>query len=106
MSTIQAQNVNHPNHRENLKAEKYEIIKEAILVALPDHASGTSLSFDELEVAVRSHLAANKIPKELFPKAGSVRWYTKTVQLDLEAWGAIERLPNQSPLRFRKNINE
>jgi hypothetical protein len=31
-----------------------------------------------------------------------VRWYCKSVQLDLEAKGLIERLPKQSPIRLRK----
>jgi hypothetical protein len=38
----------------------------------------------------------------LFPKPGSVRWYTKAVQLDLEAKGIIERVPKKSPIRLRK----
>ena len=42
------------------------------------------------------------MPRELFPKPGSVRWYTKAVQLDLEAKGEIERLPDQAPIRLRR----
>ena len=101
MSTIKAQNVNHPEHRENLKEEKYTIIREAMLATLPPAGSGGML-FDELDTKVAAYLAEKNVPKELFPKQGSVRWYCKAVQLDLEAKGLIERLPKQSPIRLRK----
>ena len=99
MSSIQARNVNHPEHRENLKAEKYNIIREAILAVLP---ADDWMSFVDLEDAVRARLEANAVPAKLFPKPGSVRWYCKAVQLDLEARGEIERQPKKSPLRLRK----
>lgn len=102
MSSIQAYNVNHPDHRENLKEEKYVLIRDAILTVLPTYDSGESMTFTELEQAVSTQLAAQNVPRELFPKPGSVRWYCKTVQLDLEARGEIERLPKQSPIRLRK----
>lgn len=102
METIQARNVNHPEHRENLKAEKYNWIRAAILAALPAFDSGMSMSFDALEDKVHAHLEEKGAPKALFPKPGSVRWYTKTVQLDLEARGEIERVQDQAPIRLRK----
>ena len=101
MSTIKAQNVNHPGYQENLKEEKYNIIREAMLAHLPD-SSSDGMTFAQLEEKVTAHLAQNKVPTELFPKPGSVRWYCKSVQLDLEARGVIERLPKQSPLRLRQ----
>ncbi len=102
MTSIQAKNVNHPDHRQNLNVEKYTLVREAILAALPGHNSGQSMPFSDLENAVRSYLNNKNVPNELFPRPGSVRWYTKAVQLDLEAKGEIERIPNKSPLRFRK----
>ena len=99
MSSIQARNVNHPDHRENLKAEKYNIIREAILAALP---ADDWMSFAELEDAVRARLKGNGTPAKLFPKPGSVRWYCKAVQLDLEARAEIERQPKRSPLHLRR----
>ena len=104
MSTIKAQNVNHPQHQENLKEEKYTLIREAMLAHLPDSRSDGML-FNQLEEKVAAHLAENGVPKALFPKLGSVRWYCKAVQLDLEAKGLIERLPNQSPIRLRKTAD-
>ncbi len=99
MSTIQARNVNHPEHRENLKEEKYNLIRAAILAGLP---ADDWLSFGALEDKVRAWLSDNDVPPALFPKPGSVRWYCKAVQLDLEARGEIERQPRKSPLHLRK----
>ncbi|WP_420645294.1 DUF6958 family protein [Candidatus Leptofilum sp.] len=104
MSTIKAQNVNHPDHRHNLKEEKYTIIREAMLATLPDDSSD-GMPFLEMELKVAAYLADKNVPKEMFPKPGSVRWYCKSVQLDLEARGIIERLPKKSPIRLRKTNN-
>jgi len=102
MTSIKAKNVNHPDYTENLNEQKYTIIREAILSVLPAPDSGESMAFQTLEDGVHAHLEANDVPKALFPKPGSVRWYTKTVQLDLEARGEIERVPNQSPIHLRR----
>ncbi len=99
MSTIQARNVNHPEHRENLKEEKYNHIRAAMLASLP---VDSWMPFSELEDKVRAWLSQNDVPRALFPKPGSVRWYCKAVQLDLEARGEIERQPKKSPLHLRK----
>lgn len=99
MTTIKARNVNHPQHRENLKADKYKVIREAMLASLPDEAW---MPFSELEDKVRVWLDDADVPKALFPKPGSVRWYCKAVQLDLEARGEIERQAKKSPLHLRK----
>jgi hypothetical protein len=99
MSTIKGKNVNHPNYTENLNAEKYAIIREAMLHVLP--ADG-SMSCEDLETGVQAYVAEKQVPKEMFPKPGSIRWYCKAVQLDLEARNEIERVPRQSPLQLRK----
>ena len=99
MSSIKARNVNHPDHRENLKAEKYHLIREAMLSALPLE---DWMPFSALEERVRAYLLDKKVPQSLFPKSGSVRWYCKAVQLDLEARGEIERQPRTSPLHLRR----
>ena len=98
MTSIRARNINHPEHRENLKAEKYSIIREAMLASLP---ASDWMPFSELEEKVRAYLEARDLPAALFPKPGSVRWYCKAVQLDLEARGEIERQPKKSPLHLR-----
>lgn len=99
MTTIRARNVNHPERRENLKAEKYHLIRSAMLAVLP---LTDWMPFAELEDGVRNWLTANDAPAALFPKPGSVRWYCKAVQLDLEARCEIERRPRQSPLQLRR----
>ena len=99
MASIQARNVNHPEYRESLKAEKYHIIRSAMLAVLPDEQW---MSFKDMEDKVRDHLTEKAVPTALFPKPGSVRWYCEAVQLDLEARGEIERQPKKSPLRLRK----
>ena len=73
--------------------QKYALVRAAILAALP--ASGTGLTWDELVRAI-----APGLPADLFPHLGSVRWYTKAVQLDLEARGLIARVPKTRPLRL------
>jgi hypothetical protein len=64
--------------------------------------SSDGMPFAQLEDRVRAYLTAKNVPPELFPKPGSVRWYCKAVQLDLEAKGLIERLPKRSPIQLRK----
>jgi hypothetical protein len=104
MTSIQAHNVNHPDYQENLNETKYTIIRDAILAVLPDKNNRSGLSFAELEEKVSAYLSNQSVPRELFPKPGSVRWYTKAVQLDLEAREMIERVPNQTPIHLRKII--
>ena len=106
MSTIQAKNINHPNYQENLKEEKYTIIREAMLASLPASGDGESMTFIELEEKVRAYLVTKGVPSTLFPKSGSVRWYVKAVQLDLESRNEIERVPNQSPIRLRLSVTQ
>jgi hypothetical protein len=76
-------------------AEKYGPIRKAILAAVPRNAEG--VSFGRLV-----QLVTGRVPQALFPKPGSVSWYTKVVQLDLEAEGRIERIPGVTPQRLRR----
>ncbi len=101
MPSLTARSVNHPAYQEKLNEEKYTIIREAILAVLPGR-SHAGLTFPQLEAGVTAHLARRAAPAELFPKPGSVRWYTKAVQLDLEARELIERVPGQAPIRLRR----
>jgi len=76
---------------------KYDCIREAMLANLPTTPDG--LPFNELVARVRRKVADRK---ELFPKSGSVMWYTKVVQLDLEKRRLIERVPGVVPQRLRR----
>lgn len=97
--SIQAKNVNHPGYQEPLNEQKYTLIRDAILGVVPTEGG---ITFQELETEVTAHLKRTKAPMELFPKPGSVRWYCKVVQLDLEARDLIERVPGKVPLQIRK----
>ena len=92
---MKTRNVNKGSGGFSVTSKKYQPVRKAILAALPRSAIG--LTFQELVAAV-----TRKVPKELFPKRGSVSWYTKVVQLDLEAGGLIERVPGERPQRIRR----
>ena len=89
---MQTKNVNKGSRGFAVTAEKYEPIRRAILESIPRNTTG--VSFKELVASV-----ASRVPGNLFPKKGSVSWYTKVVQLDLEAKGQIERIPDVTPQR-------
>jgi len=92
---MKTKNVNKGSRGFAVTAEKYEPIRKAILASVSRNKEG--VSFKELVASVSS-----RVPKELFPKRGSVSWYTKVVQLDLEANGQIERIPGVTPQRVRR----
>jgi hypothetical protein len=92
--TIEVENVNHPGHVKRVDAEMYEAMKRALLKILPKKSPG--LTVEEVQERVIAHL-----PEDLFPGGAKADWWTKTVQLDLEAKGTIEREKTR-PLRLRK----
>ena len=92
---MRAMNVNTGRPSTHVTPQKYYPVREAILKTLPDDEKG--MACEELTKAIAPHLS-----RDLFPHMGSVRWYAKTVQLDLEARGLIERIPKSKPLRLRR----
>ena len=92
---MKTKNVNKGTRGFAVTAEKYEPIRKAILASAPRNKEG--MSFKELVSSV-----TGRVPNELFPKRGSVSWYTKVVQLDLEANGLLERIPDVTPQRVRR----
>jgi hypothetical protein len=93
--TVKTTNVNSGSRGFAVTPQKYEPIRRAILASVQRGAH--SLTFQELVASV-----ATRVPAELFPKKGSVSWYTKVVQLDLEAKGQLERVPDVTPQRIRR----
>jgi hypothetical protein len=91
---IEIENVNHPGQVSRVDAKKYAAMKRAFLKVLPKAGSG--LTADEVRERVIAHL-----PQALFPGGATAGWWTKAVQLDLEAKGVVER-EKTKPLRFRK----
>ena len=92
---MKTKNVNKGTGGFAVTPEKYEPIRKAILASVPRNKEGVSLK--ELVASV-----TGRVPIELFPKRGSVSWYTKVVQLDLEAKGLLERIPGVTPQRVRR----
>jgi hypothetical protein len=80
--------------------EKYAPVKEAILRAVPRGEEG--ITFADLLARVADDLKKRRVPKALFPTKGSLMWYAKVVQLDLETRGLIARVRGSKPLRFRR----
>jgi len=91
---IELENVNHPGQVKRVDANMYEAMKRAFLKILPKTSPGLTVA--EIQERVIAHL-----PEELFPGGAKAGWWTKAVQLDLEAKGIVAR-EKTKPLRLRK----
>lgn len=92
--TIKIENVLQPGKTYTADAAKYEAMKRAMLTILPTAKPGMTVA--EMQDAVLAHL-----PEDLFPGGAKSGWWTKAVQLDLEAKKVIVREATK-PLRLRK----
>ena len=90
--TIEVENVNHPGQTARVNALKYQAIRDLMLTHVPADPPG--LTAAEIKDALHPHL-----PQDLFPGGKTLGWWTKTVQLDLEAKGRMARSATK-PLRF------
>lgn len=91
---IPVENVNVPGHVTQVDAAKYNDMKTALLKVLPGKAPG--YTFNDIKTHVKPVL-----PESTFPGGKALGWWAKTVQLDLEAKGQIER-EDSKPLRWHK----
>lgn len=91
---IVVENVNVPGYTTRVDAEMYQIMKTALLKALPQRPPGLTQS--EMFIAVVRHL-----PESHFPGGAKAGWWAKTVQLDLEAKGVVAR-QSTKPLRWHR----
>ena len=91
---IIVENVNVPGYTLEVDAAKYEAMRRVVLEVLPRRAPGLTQS--EMRRAVRKQVGA-----ALFPGAKS-DWWSKLVQLDLEAKGKVEREASK-PLRWHRS---
>jgi hypothetical protein len=89
---VTVENVNHPGHTSTADAGMYHAMRDALLEVLPTAAPG--LTQAEMQAAV-----VPLLPDDLFPGGAKAGWWSKTVQLDLEAKGVIAREPSK-PLRW------
>lgn len=92
---VLVENVNNPGKSRPVDAAKYQAMRRALLKVLPPRKPG----FNQAEMfrAVLAHL-----PADLFPGGATAGWWTKTVQLDLEAKGKITR-EKTKPLRWHRS---
>lgn len=91
---IPIENLNHPGRVTIVDAGMYRAMRDAMLDVLPVSAPG--LTQDQLLDAVVPHL-----PDDLFPGGAKAGWWSKAVQLDLEAKRVIAREPS-TPLRWHR----
>jgi hypothetical protein len=91
---ISVENINVPGHTENVRADKYQDMRVALLKIMPADAPG--LPFSEIKEATKPHLSP-----DLFPEGRTSGWWAKCVQLDLEAKGLVART-KATPLTFYK----
>jgi hypothetical protein len=91
---IDVENVIRPGKTYRVDAGKYQAMRQAYLKVLPSTAPG--LTPAEILQRVPAHL-----PQDLFPGGARAGWWSKAVQLDLEAKGVIARAKG-SPVRLRK----
>ena len=89
---IEVENVNHPGHITRLDAVKYAAAKSTLLAILTGQEHG--LTQTEMMAAIKG-----QIDQTLFPNGAKSGWWMKTVQLDLEAKGQINRIAKK-PLRW------
>lgn len=94
MTKVTVENVNHPGSVKQVDAALYDAVKRAYLAVLSSAPDG--LTPDEISRRLGTHLSA-----ETFSGGAGLGWWTKTVQLDLEAKGIVRRGKSR-PLRLRK----
>jgi hypothetical protein len=81
---ISVENVIRPGSVYEVDAEKYEAMRGAFLKVIPGKSPGATPA--EILKRVVAHL-----PEQLYPGGATAGWWMKTVQLDLEAKGIIQR---------------
>jgi uncharacterized protein DUF6958 len=87
------ENRNVPGYTHRVDAKKYAAMKKALLKILPKGPPGITQA--EMFATVPRHL-----PQEEFPGGEKAEWWAKTVQLDLEAKGVVDRDIRAKPLRW------
>ena len=86
--------MNVPGQTTSLDAGMYQAMRQAMLKVTPAKAPG--LTQAEMRAAVLPHL-----PADLFPGGAKAGWWSKAVQLDLEAKGLLVR-EAAKPLRWHR----
>lgn len=89
---VQVENINTPGQLTNVNVDKYQAMKAAFLKTLPKSQPG--ITQKDILTLIKPLL-----PNDLFPQGKTSGWWSKTVQLDLEAKGLVKR-ENCKPLRW------
>jgi hypothetical protein len=92
---IQVRNANQPGWTGTVDAAKYAAMHEALLRIVPRGAPGITQT--EMRNKVVFHL-----PAHLFPNGEKSDWWSKCVQLDMEAKGELIREKAAKPLRWHR----
>jgi hypothetical protein len=92
---VTVENINHPGKTTSVDKARYEAMRKAVLKVLPKRPPG--LTPDDIYRAVLPFL-----PEAVFPGGERAGWWTKCVQLDLEAKGLVVRDRKTKPLRLTR----
>lgn len=92
MAKIEVENVNAPDHKVKLNAEKYGAMYDAMMAAM----SSEPMTYAAIKEGVLPILS-----QEHFPEGKTSGWWIKAVQLDLEAKGKLVRHATK-PLSWSK----
>ncbi len=92
---VTVENVNVPGWTQSVDAAMYTEMRRAFLAILPGKAPG--LTQTQIRSAVLAHLS-----EKMFPGGAKADWWSKLVQLDLEAKGVVVREASK-PLRWHKS---
>lgn len=91
---IEIENYTSPGRIYRVDRAKYEAVRAAYLAVLPAEGPGDTPA--QILAALKPAL-----PQDLFPGGDKAGWWSKAVQLDLEAKGVIRRAAT-SPVRLSK----
>jgi hypothetical protein len=89
---VMIENANHPGSSTSVDAGMSNAMRDALLEVLPATAPGMT------ETQMRGAVLP-KLPADLYPGGARAGWWSKAVQLDLEAKGVIKRETSR-PLRW------
>lgn len=91
---VTVENVNVPGWTQSVDATLYEEMRRVLLLILPTAPPGMTQT--EIRAA-----ALTQLSPELFPGGAKADWWSKLVQLDLEAKGIVSRAQTK-PLRWHR----
>ena len=89
---VEVENVNVPGQVTRVDAAKYHAMRDAMMRVM----GSTPMTAHDIKEAAKAHL-----PDDLFPGGATSGWWQKSVQLDLEAKGLVQRYATK-PLTFSK----